>query len=58
MFCWYKLDFNNNVNINFNNLFNIDIKFLITKKKLASLVQVKKKSEKVKDLVEKCNYKI
>lgn len=30
----------------------------MAKKKLASLVQVEKKSQKVKDFVKKCNYKI
>lgn len=30
---------------------------MIAKKKLASLVQIKKKSQKIKNFIKKCNYK-
>lgn len=33
------------------------IDFLIAKKKLASLVQIEKKGQKVADFIKKCNYK-
>lgn len=38
MCCWYKLDSNDDININFKNLFKIIIGLLVTKKKLAILI--------------------
>ncbi len=38
-------------------MFKKDIRLLVAKKKLASIVQVEKKGQKVEDLVKNCNYK-
>lgn len=46
MFVQYKLDFDNNINIDFANLFKKVIEFLMVKKKLASLVYIKKRIRK------------
>lgn len=57
MFYWYKLDPDDNVNINFENLFKKAISLFVAKKKWASLVQFEKEGQRVENSVEKCDYK-
>ena len=57
MFYKYELDPDDDVNIDFDNLLKKAMGLLGAKKKLASLVQVKKESQGVEDLVEKCDLK-
>ncbi len=57
MFYRYELDLDDDLNIDFDDLSKKTIGLLKAKKKLASLVQVEKKSQEVEDLVEKCDYK-
>ncbi len=57
MFYRYELDPDNDLNMDFDDLLKKAMALLGAKKKLASLVQVEKKSQEVEDLVEKCDYK-
>lgn len=57
MFYCYKLDSDNNLNINFADLLKKAIKFLKAKKKLIDLVWINKKSNRIEDLVDKCEKK-
>ena len=57
MFCRYSLDSDDNLNMNFDDLFKKAMGLLGAKKKLASMVQVEKESQGVEDLVEKCNHR-
>ena len=57
MFNRYELDPDNDLNIDFDHLLKKAMALLGAKKKLASLVQVEKRSQEVEDLVEKCDYK-
>lgn len=43
--------------MNFDGLLKKTTKLLVAKKKLANLVQIEKKSQKMKNLIEKYNYK-
>ena len=58
MFCQYSLDPDDNLNINFENLLKKTMGLLGAKKKLASIIQVEKKSQGVEDLIEKYNQRI
>lgn len=51
------MDPDDNLNMDFNNLFKKAMGLLGAKKNLASLVQVKKESQEIEDLIEKCDYK-
>ncbi len=57
MFYRYELDPDDDLNIDFSDLLKKAMRLLGAKKKLASIVKVEKKSQEVKDLVEKCDYK-
>ena len=57
MFYRYELDPDDDFNMDFDDLLKRDMGLLGAKKKLANLVQVEKKSQKVEDLIEKCDYK-
>ena len=57
MFYRYELEPNDDVNIDFDDLLKKAMGLLEAKKKLAGLVQVEKKSQRVEDLVEKCDLK-
>lgn len=56
-FYQYELDPNNNLNMEFDNLLKKAMGLLEAKKKLATLVHVKKEDQEVGELVEKCDYK-
>lgn len=55
MFYRYELDSDNDMNMNFDDLLKKAIRHLEAKKKLASLIHVKKKNQEVEDLVQKCH---
>lgn len=55
MFCQYSLDPDDDLNIDFENLLKKAMRLLGAKKKLASMVQIKIKSQGIKDFMEKCN---
>lgn len=57
MFVWYKLDPDNDINMDFEDLLKKAMRFLMAKKKLVSLVHVKKESQGAEDLVVKSDYK-
>lgn len=57
MLIWYKLDSDDDININFKNPIKKVMKLWIAKKKLASLVYIEKKRQKTKDHMIKCDYK-
>ncbi len=57
MFYRYSLDLDDDLNIDFDDLLKKAMGFLETKKKLANMVQVKKESQGIEDLVEKCNHR-
>ncbi len=57
MFYRYELDPDNDLNMDFDDLLKKAMRLLGAKKKLASIVQVEKKSQEVEDLVKKCDYK-
>ncbi len=53
----YELDLDNDLNMDFDDLLMKAMGLLGVKKKLASLVQVEKRSQEVENLVEKCDHK-
>ena len=55
MFCRYSLDPDDDLNMDFDDLLKKAMGLLGAKKKLASMVQVEKESQRIEDLVEKCN---
>lgn len=57
LFYYYKLNPDNDLNINFANLLKKTLGFLRTKKKLVDLVQIANKSDQIEDLVNKCEKK-
>lgn len=57
MFYRYEMDPDDDLNMDFDDLLKKAMKLLGAKKKLASVVQVEKKGQRVEDLIEKCNYK-
>lgn len=57
MFCQYKLNSNDYLNIDFEDLLKKTMGLMIAKKKLASLIEVEKKSQKVENFVKKYDYK-
>lgn len=57
MFVWYKLDPDDNISINLENLSKKAMRLLRAKKKLANFVYIEKKSQKVEYLIIKYNQK-
>lgn len=57
MFYQYELDPNDNLNIEFNDLLKKVIGLLEAKKKLSSLVNIKKEGQEIENFIEKFNYK-
>ena len=55
IFYQYSVDPDDDLNMDFEDLLKKVIGLLEAKKKLASMVQVEKKSQGVEDLIEKCN---
>lgn len=58
IFYYYKINLNNNLNIDFAYLLKKCLKLLKTKKILVELVWIDEKSNQIKDLVDKCKKKI
>lgn len=57
MFYRYKLDPDNDLHINFADLLKKALKLLRAKKKLVDLVQTDEKSNRIEDLIDKCEKK-
>ena len=51
------LDSDDDLNMDFDDLLKKAMKLSAAKKKLASMVQIEKKSQEIEDFVEKCNHK-
>lgn len=56
MFCQYKLDSDDDLKINFDDLLKKIIEPLKAKKKLVNIVQVEKENQEVENLVKKYNH--
>lgn len=57
MFYQYSMNYNENLNINLEDLLKKTIKLLKANKKLVSMVEAGRKSQKIENLIEKYSHK-